>query len=216
MERVEVGRIYQSNSFGQFEVIMIEEEIIIRFLETGFETKVNPQSVYRRSVKDRLLPSMRGIGYLGNGDKHKVSVNNKVIRKYHAWSGMFGRCYDEAFLKKNPNYLGCSVCEEWHDYQNFGDWYDKNYIEGYSLDKDHKVEGNKVYSPSTCSFIPQGLNAAIANQKSFRFLSPEGIVVHVNNLRNFCRQNNLHPGQMSRVHQGLSKTCKQWRKAPED
>ena len=34
------------------------------------------------------------------------------------------------------------------------EWFDKNYIEGWHLDKDLIVKGNKVYSPTTCMLPP--------------------------------------------------------------
>lgn len=74
------------------------------------------------------------------------------------WRDMIQRCYDSNFISINPTYLGCSVCDEWLYLSNFKEWFDKNYIEGYQLDKDILVKGNKVYSPETCCFVPREIN----------------------------------------------------------
>lgn len=81
--------------------------------------------------------------------------------EYEAWLGMLVRCYSERFLKKNPSYIGCTVCEEWHNFQVFAEWYTREdeYGRGYHLDKDILVKGNKLYSPKTCCLVPQGLNS---------------------------------------------------------
>ena len=71
---------------------------------------------------------------------------------------MFDRCYYSGYQDNNPTYRGCTVAEEWHNFQNFAKWYEDNYIEGYQLDKDIKVEGNKVYGPDTCMFISKQEN----------------------------------------------------------
>lgn len=77
------------------------------------------------------------------------------------WKGMLGRCYSEKHQSKRPTYIGCSVCEEWLLFSNFKKWFDENYTPGYELDKDILVEGNKVYSPDTCRFVPKYINLLV-------------------------------------------------------
>lgn len=93
---------------------------------------------------------------------------NKRCDCYSHWAKMLMRCYDEKTLKKQPYYRGCSVCEEWHIYSNFKRWFDKNHVEGWHLDKDILIKGNKVYSPQTCCFVPPQINSLIVNRKSCR------------------------------------------------
>jgi hypothetical protein len=81
---------------------------------------------------------------------------------------MLKRCYDESAQQKQPTYRGCSVCEEWHYFTNFYNWYTKNYIEGWCLDKDILVKGNKIYSPQTCCFVPNEINAIFNKHKNKR------------------------------------------------
>ena len=71
--------------------------------------------------------------------------NESMSRAAKEWRYMLQRCYYE---KNNrcDNYKDCSVCDEWHRYSVFKEWFDENYIEGWCLDKDILIKGNKVYS----------------------------------------------------------------------
>jgi len=87
-----------------------------------------------------------------------VENRNREI-SYSYWTNMFKRCYSNSSLLKRPTYIGCSVCDEWKYYSNFKKWFYENYIDGYQLDKDIIIDGNKVYSPETCCFVPNYLNS---------------------------------------------------------
>ena len=102
---------------------------------------------------------------------------------YSHWSHMLRRCYDERSLEKYPNYKGCSVCEEWHTYSSFKKWFDINAVEGWHLDKDILIKGNKLYSPNTCCFVPPQINSLLVNRRRFR--GNELIGVHRNSSGTF-------------------------------
>lgn len=73
----------------------------------------------------------------------------------YMFHNMYNRCYREDYLEKNPQYKGCSICDEWlNDREAFYNWVAENYYiidgEQIDLDKDILVKGNKVYSPDTC------------------------------------------------------------------
>lgn len=93
---------------------------------------------------------------------YKISANSKC---YEIWVDMLKRCYSSRSLTKNPTYQRCTVCDEWKYFSNFKDWFDKQeYKEGYNLDKDILVQGNKVYSPDTCCFVPQYINKLVLSR----------------------------------------------------
>lgn len=96
-------------------------------------------------------------------------------KSYILWSGMVGRCYNEKNLQKRPTYRGCVVCDEWLIFSNFKRWFDEHYIEGYQLDKDILVKGNKVYSPDTCCFVPQEVNTLFTTCRKKRGKYPIGV-----------------------------------------
>lgn len=87
---------------------------------------------------------------------------------YTRWSKMITRCYSSVFTADNPAYEGCSVCKEWHKFSSFKSWMGKQIWEGLHLDKDILLEGNKVYSPSTCAFVSKTTNNFILDRSAPR------------------------------------------------
>ncbi len=91
-----------------------------------------------------------------------IKSHGKDIDSYRYWRCMLGRCYDPNIHAKQPTYKGCSVCDEWLYFSNFKIWFDTNYnpttMKSWHLDKDILVDGNKVYSPETCCFVPNEIN----------------------------------------------------------
>lgn len=92
----------------------------------------------------------------------RTKINGKRIKSYGVWTGIINRCYNS----KNKRYRtyggsGIYVCEEWKLFSNFKDWYDKNYIDGYEVDKD--LSGLGYYGPDSCAFISKAENIRISN-----------------------------------------------------
>ena len=134
------------------------------------------------STTNYNIPSYLGVGYLGYG-KYKSRKNNIKTEEYIKWGSMLTRCYSEK-LKERRNYIECTVCDEWHNFQNFAEWYNnhKYYlpdVDVLDLDKDIKIKGNKIYSPNTCILIPKRLNSIILNRHNDR--GNNCIGVHYNN-----------------------------------
>lgn len=112
-------------------------------------------------IKNLNYPSVYGIGYFGIGI-YKAKINGKFTKEYSLWNGMIGRCYTEKVRIKQPTYRDVTVCEEWHNFQNFAKWFYENWKpwmdETWHLDKDILCLECKVYSPKTCCFVPQEIN----------------------------------------------------------
>jgi len=130
------------------------------------------------NTKASYEPTVLGVGYWGMTD---VDVFHWT---YVKWVNMLTRCYSEAFHKVQPNYIGCTVCEEWHNYSNFKKWCEENYYsvddEKMELDKDILKKRNKMYSPETCIFVPKSVNSLFINAKSARGNLPIGIDIAKN------------------------------------
>lgn len=94
---------------------------------------------------------------------------------YVDWNSMLQRCYDPLFHKRTPTYIGCSVCKEWQTFSNFYEWWKRNHIDGYALDKDLIKKGNKVYSPETCVYLPKDINNLLSKRKKYRGILPIGV-----------------------------------------
>ena len=120
------------------------------------------------SIKNPMFPSVDEVGYFGIG-KYVSRVDGKKTKPYIVWKNMIQRCYSEKWRVRYPTYQECSVCEEWHNFQNFAKWYEDNYIEygtrDMQVDKDILHFGNKTYSPETCVFVDGRINKLICLTK---------------------------------------------------
>lgn len=117
-----------------------------------------------------------GVGYNSRG-RHKTSANGAHTAAYSTWREMIRRCYSAKYHERAPTYIGCSVANEWHDLQDFGDWFYANPYSnlGFHLDKDLLIVNNKLYSPETCCFVPQELNNLLTSSASARGDLPQGV-----------------------------------------
>lgn len=107
---------------------------------------------------------------------HELVNGKRVMYKpYDAWHSMMRRCYSEKALARDKTYIGCSVCEEWHNYDVFHEWFKSNYKEGFFLDKDLVIKGNKEYSPNACRYVPKEINALIIKSNASRGKYPIGV-----------------------------------------
>lgn len=94
---------------------------------------------------------------------------------HSTWSQMLLRCYSDVMRDKFPTYSDVTVCEKWHKFSNFKSWFDENYVEGYALDKDIILKGNRLYSPETCCFVPREINTIFTKNNSNRGDLPIGV-----------------------------------------
>lgn len=209
-----IGSIHASKRCGNFEVIEYNgyANITVKFLLTGAIVVTSSSSVRNGCVRDVMCPSVYGVGFVGNGP-HIATKRKVATKKYQTWKGMMERCYCPKLKVARPTYNGCTVCDEWHNFQVFAEWFDGNYIEGYHLDKDIKVKGNKIYSPDTCLFVSQAENTIDASAKLFKFTSPNGDGVSIYNLRAFCAENGLCDKNMHAVYSSKRRSHKGWTKA---
>jgi len=172
-----VGEVLK-NAYGS--VMKIIKYNGARDVEVMFEDGFITHSYYfdfkRGKVLNAFDKTNYNIGYLG------VGIYNSSDRAYSVWRDMFKRCYDLKYLSKFNTYIGCSVCEEWHNYQNFAKWYDENFyiIENkrMELDKDILFKCNKIYSPETCVFVPQEINYLFVKNNKNRGEHPIGVYLH--------------------------------------
>lgn len=126
-------------------------------------------------VKNPYDKSLYNVGYMGVG-KYTSTVNNVMTREYKIWAGLLQRCYlDEDMFP--TYYMKCTVCDEWHNFQNFAKWLDDNKYpvnERLHIDKDILNPKSHIYSPETCLLVPQRINMLFTNKPNNRGL-PNGI-----------------------------------------
>jgi hypothetical protein len=153
--------------------------------------------VTKRNIENPNHPKTYNIGYMGIG-KFFAKKNGVKTQHYIVWSGIIRRCYNENERHKYPSYKGCLVVEEWHNFQNFAQWFDENYnpetMQDWQLDKDILVKGNKIYSPETCCFVPQEINLLFVNSPNKLNDLPKGVIKHGNKYRARFGKNRKHIG----------------------
>ena len=153
------------------------------------------------------------IGYLGVG-KYEARKEGKFTISYTHWKTMLNRCCSNYNKELRPTYKDCTVCEEWHNFQNFGKWFDDNYYqidnEIMCLDKDILYKGNKIYSPETCIFVPSRINTLFVKSDKVRGNLPIGVGYHKqhNKYRSYCNTTDLN-GNRNQKHLGYFKTIEE-------
>lgn len=152
-----VGSTFTNNQGYEAVIISkVGQRVRIRFLVSGSEREVDTGDLGRGRFKDKYAPSVYGIGVVGD--------NTTQTPAYKQWVRMLERCYSG----RHNSYCNTTVCSSWLTLDNFITWYDKNHIEGWHLDKDLKQVGldSKVYSASTCIYLPPSVNCALVNPNS--------------------------------------------------
>ena len=175
MKKNRVGEKYITNEGYEIEIIEYfgATNITVKFSLTGEIVKNLQYSHIKRGlVANFFHPSVYGIGYFGRG-----FYNNKQHSTiYDTWRGMLRRCY--AKEERYNTYKDVTVCEEWHNFQNFAKWYEDNYVDGYEIDKDIICSNCRIYNPETCCFVPQEINKLLTNIKSKKSSLPTGVVLN--------------------------------------
>lgn len=113
--------------------------------------------------------------------------NGKTIWEcpyYRVWRYMLERVFSSNYHRKNPAYIGCTVCEEWLYFSNFKSWMEQqpNHLTpGYQLDKDIAYPNNRHYAPGRCHFVPHAINTLMTDAKSSGGKYPVGVSLHAKN-----------------------------------
>ena len=166
-----VGKVCKSLNSGDFKIVKYNDahNVEIQFLNTGYEMTVELGNIRNGRVKDPYLASVFGVGVVGA--KYPTRVNGVETKEYILWCHMFERCYSDTYQKKYPTYIDCAVSENFNYYEYFYDWC-QNQIgfgnNGWHLDKDLLVKGNKVYSEDSCVFLPQEINSLLIKHEASR------------------------------------------------
>ena len=173
-----VSKVCKSKSSGDFKIVKYNNNrnVEIQFINTGYEAVVELGNIRNGKVKDRYSPSVYSVGIIGA--KYPSRVNGVQTKEYELWGDMLKRCYSDTYQKKYPTYEGCEVSDNFKNYEYFYEWCHNQIgfgIEGFELDKDLLIKGNKVYSENTCIFIPREINTLLVKRKASRGESLIGV-----------------------------------------
>lgn len=214
---ISIGNSYPSKSFGEFTVLSKSDKKgfhLVRFKNTGSEREFRDSSIKKGEVRDLMAPCVFGVGIFGEG-RFTSKTTHLGVKIYSRWSCIIDRCYSNR-NKNNYVYNECTVCDEWLNFQNFAEWFVKNYPKDgnvYEVDKDKILNGNNLYCPELCTFISHKENTIIAKARLFIAKSPNGDTVEIYNMSEHCRKNGLCTGHMSEVISGKRKSHKGWTRA---
>jgi len=127
-----------------------------------------------------------GVGVSEGGKFLRSDVTEDSKRKfstveYRTWYNMLLRCFDEDYHIKKPTYIGCSVSENFKNFQWFAEWCNNQvgFKSKFHLDKDLLVPRNKVYSEENCVFLPPVINAFLLKNQALRGDTPIGVNYHI-------------------------------------
>ena len=166
-----VGKICKSLNSGDFKIVKYNnsKNVEIQFLKTGYETLVQLGDIKNGLIKDPYSPSVYSVGITGT--KYPPSINGVNTKEYALWKHMLRRCYSNTYKKKYTTYEGCEASENFKSYEYFYEWCHRQVgfgVDGFEIDKDLLIKGNKVYSENTCVFLPQEINKVLTKRESSR------------------------------------------------
>ena len=165
------GLKFQNAKYGIVEIIeyFSWDNCTIQFEDGTVVKNVFYSHIKKGQIKNPNQKNVHGEGYLGQGKY--IPVNYKKI--YKTWVSILERCYSEKWHIKNPTYKTCTIIEQWKCFQIFAEWMENNYnpenMQGWHLDKDILVKGNKVYSPETCRFVPLEINSVFVVKPNSKY-----------------------------------------------
>lgn len=167
------GKVFPTNNFGNIEILEYtnSRKVLVRFVRTGNTKYVSMNNIRSGAVCDREAPNLYGVGF--------TDVPSRVdLRLYGIWNGMFSRCYNSKYHEIYVSYKDCEVIGDFKYLSKFVEWckLQKGFNqEGFQLDKDILVKGNKFYSPETCCFVPKDLNTLLTHRRKDKGLYPVGV-----------------------------------------
>ena len=166
-----VGKVCKSLNSGDFKILKYNgaRDVEIHFLKTGYEMVAQLEHIRNGKVKDPYSPSVYTIGIVGT--KYPSRVNGVKTKEYDLWQSMLRRCYSTTLRNKYPTYKDCEASENFKSFEYFYEWCN-NQIgfgnEGWQLDKDLLIKGNKIYSENTCVFLPNEINILLTKRTALR------------------------------------------------
>lgn len=194
----------KSINFQGYEMVVIESngahKLTIKFNDErgSIRNNISYQEFINGSVKNLYHLDVFNIGYFGEGI-HTARVGGKMSKCYNMWVNMLSRCYNEVNPKRQNSYKGVTVCEEWHNFQVFAEWFYKNYnhkiMEKWALDKDLLCFSCRKYSNTTCLLLPSEINSIFQNQLLNKSTGVRGVYKegnkYVANISKFGKQKYL-------------------------
>ena len=203
-----------SNNSGEFEVIekLTGGKSRIRFTLTGTEKEVYNSNIARGEVKDEYYRTGHGTC------SGRIDGALKAHYLHARWNAMIGRIYN----KNNPKFKtyggnGVAICDRWHCFEYYVEDIEsmensEKIKDGWQVDKDTKIIGNKIYSKETCLIISLEDNSKEARSRQIKVFIAKNLSTLKEELveygaNEFCRRNpTLFPSAVSRCLHGMQES----------
>ncbi|CDQ22558.1 hypothetical protein [Halobacillus karajensis] len=188
----------------------------VKFLCSGYETKVESGNLQKGQFKDYGSPNVYRVGYSFKGAK------KKYYKQYKTWSHMLERCYEpKTRYFKYYGGKGVVVCERWLRFSNFLEdikelpnyekYISSEKLREYSLDKDILGDGY-IYSKESCMFANQKQQINVPGRvKPIYSISPSGEIMKHNSITQACEELGVHNANVYKVLNGSRKHTKGYR-----
>ena len=195
------GKVFKTTKYGDLVITKYidNHNVRVKFINTNYETTAHICHIRNGLVKDRLFPSLYGVGVVGDAS---TIIDGVVLKECKLWRGIIARCYNSGIHKNSPTYKDCSVSENFKYYPYFQEWCNKQIgfnEDGWHLDKDILIKGNKVYSEDTCCFVPQEINGLFIKRDAARGDLPIGVWYH--------KRDRKYAAQVSRFKEKIRLGC---------
>lgn len=180
-----INTVHETHECGKVKVCSLgnpinrEKTYNVQFLGTGYiKYNVRKSAIKRGHIIDVYLPSVYGVGYLGEFDKKDPYL--KQLQRH--WYKILERCYDSSAVEYQLyGGSGVFVHPDWYNFATFQSevrripgWNMKRRNLEYQLDKDY-FESN-CYSKDTCCWLsPEDNTLYRKNPKQFKYTLPNGI-----------------------------------------
>ena len=149
--------LFKTKNYGDVEVTeyIDSHNITVKFLNTGAIKNTTASALTTGILKDSEVHDTHKYGVMDI--PKSVGRGGRCDPLYRKWNGMMQRCYNPKNKINNPSYEACTSSETFRHFSKFKSWYYSQIgyeQEGWHLDKDILIKGNKVYSEDTCCIVP--------------------------------------------------------------
>ena len=86
------GEVFETNTCGNLVVIKYinSRNTLVKFIDTGYQCLADMGNIKKGEVKDKLLPSVQGVGILGDAP---IRENGRLLKEYKISHGPWNRTY---------------------------------------------------------------------------------------------------------------------------
>ena len=172
------GSVFKTKNYG--DVVVLDyynaRDVTIKFLNTGNVRKTGTSELKKGEIRDNEAFPVYVVGIMDVPNEARRNV--PIPKEYSIWNGVRHRCYNENIRHLTPSYQEAEMSENFKRYSYFKEWCNKQIgfdQDGWQLDKDILIKGNKLYSEATCCFVPPEINTLILKADRIRGKYPIGV-----------------------------------------